>query len=114
MQEIAPTSLGQASSNPVDRSLDLFFLNTAEHFVLVLPAQVNETLLVSAAAPYLGVDGHNHFVEVFESAHSVMLAVLSAPQNVDLAAIHLPFYVDALFEVNSRVLLNQQSLTDRF
>ena len=34
---------------------------------------------------------------IFEAAHSVMLAVLSAPQSAEITAKHLPFYIDALF-----------------
>ena len=85
--------------HPLDRCLDLFFLNTAEHFTLVLPSQTSEELLVAAAAPYLAAGGNNNLLAIFEAAHSVMLAVFSAPQNAELTTRHLPFYIDALFRV---------------
>lgn len=90
--------------HPLERCLDLYFLNTAEHFTLVLPPLTNEELLVSAATPYLAAGGNNHLLEIFEAAHSVMLAVLIAPQSIDVTAKHLPFYVDALLKVCSTKL----------
>ena len=85
--------------HPLERCLDLYFLNTAEHFTLILSPLTNEELLVGAATPYLATGGNNHLLEIFEAAHSVMLAVLIAPQSIDLTAKHLPFYVDALLKV---------------
>lgn len=99
LKEIKPTELGQIPNAPLDRCLDLFFLNTAEHFTLILSPQSNEELLVAAALPYLTVGGHHNLLNIFEAAHSVMLAVLSATQSAGIAAKHLPFYVDALFGV---------------
>lgn len=92
--------MGQIPNHPLDRCLDLYFLNTAEHFTLILSPQMNENLLVKAASPYLVSGGNNSMLETFEAAHSVMLAVLGAPQNASLANKHLPGYVDALFKVN--------------
>lgn len=110
MQEVAPSSLGHVSSSALDRSEDLFFLNTAEYFALVLSPQMNEALLLAAASPYLAAGGDNHLLEIFEAAHSVMLAVLSAPQSAELAAVHIPFYVDTLFKVSSTELVFNDSV----
>ncbi|KAK5160211.1 hypothetical protein LTR04_004765 [Oleoguttula sp. CCFEE 6159] len=99
LKHIKPVELGQIPQHPLDRCLDLFFLNTAEHFTLVLSPQTNEDLLVAAATPYLAAGGNNRLLHIFEAAHSVMLAVISAPQSAELTAKHLPFYVDALFKV---------------
>ncbi len=118
LTDIQPHHLGQLPAHPLDRTLDHFFLNTAEHFTLVLPSAVAEDLLVAAANPYLNSTtgkgsarpqanlavGRSHensepnsnLREIFEAAHSVALAVLSAPQNVELAARIFPFYIDAL------------------
>lgn len=96
---IRPIELGHIPRDALDRCLDLFFLNTAEQFTLVLTPAVNEELLVAAAVPYLAAGGSNHLLPIFEAAHSVMLSVLSAPQSAQLTAKHLPFYVDALFKV---------------
>ena len=101
LQSIRPSSIGSIPESPLERTMDLYFLNTAEHFTLILPPHLNEDLLVAAASPYLAAPlGENpHLLPIFEAAHSVMLAVLSAPQSADLTAKHLPFYVDALFRV---------------
>nr|KMM65670.1 hypothetical protein CPAG_02016 [Coccidioides posadasii RMSCC 3488] len=77
LENIRPSDNGQIPAHPVDRCLDLFFLNTAEHFTLILTPDVNERLLVSAALPYLAAGGNNNLLEIFEAAHSVVLAVLA-------------------------------------
>lgn len=99
LTSIAPSELGQIPSHPLERDLDLYFLNTAEHFALVLSPRENEDLLLAAASPYLIAAGNPNLLPIFEAAHSVTLSVFSAPQNVEVTAKHLPFYVDALFRV---------------
>ncbi|KAF2852691.1 hypothetical protein T440DRAFT_488222 [Plenodomus tracheiphilus IPT5] len=99
LKSIAPQQLGQIPRHPLDRILDLYFLNTAEHFTLVLSPATNEDLLVASSVPYLAAGENRHMLPVFEAAHSVMLAVLSAPQSAEITAKHLPFYIDALFRV---------------
>jgi hypothetical protein len=97
MKNIRPAGFGRIPQAPLDRCLDLFFFNTAEHFSLVLTPQVNDELLIAAALPYLS-SGSNHLLELFEAAHSLVLAVLAAPQNADLASKHLPFYIESLLQ----------------
>lgn len=99
LKSIAPQQLGHIPRHPLDRILDLYFLNTAEHFTLILSPATNEDLLVASAVPYLAAGENKHMLPVFEAAHSVMLAVLSAPQSAEITAKHLPFYIDALFSV---------------
>ncbi|PGH23657.1 hypothetical protein AJ80_02263 [Polytolypa hystricis UAMH7299] len=99
LTEIRPSETGQIPDHPIDRCLDLFFLNTAEHFSLILSPTINENLLISAALPYLASGGNNNLLEIFEAAHSVVLSVLAAPASADMAANHLPFYVNTLFNV---------------
>lgn len=99
LKAIAPQQLGQIPRHSLDRILDLYFLNTAEHFSLVLSPTTNEELLVASAVPYLAAGGNNNMLPIFEAAHSVMLSVLSAPQSAEITAKHLPFYIDALFSV---------------
>jgi hypothetical protein len=99
LKEIKPATSGEIPTSPLERCLDLYFLNTAEHFTLVLSAQTNEEVLVSAAIPYLASGGSNHLLSSFEAAHSVMLAVFSAPQSAVVAGQHLAFYIDALFSI---------------
>ena len=99
LQAIRPHTLGRIPDHPVDRCLDLFFLNTAEHFTLTLSPQKCEELLLAAPIPYLVVGGNNSLLEIFEAAHSLILAVFAAPQNAALTVRHLPFYIDTLFKV---------------
>ncbi|KAI9675402.1 MAG: hypothetical protein M1817_001306 [Caeruleum heppii] len=96
---IRPQQLGRISAHPLDRCLDLYFLNASEHLTLVTPQSMSEELLVAAATPYLTSTGNINLVETFEAAHSLMLAILSAPQNAELSRRVIPFYVEALFEV---------------
>lgn len=99
LREIRPTLLGSIPQHPLDRCQDLYFLNTAEHFALVLSPQLGEELLIGPATSYLGIGSDKRLLENFEAAHCVMLAVISAPHNVDLLARHIRTYVDALFMV---------------
>lgn len=99
LQEIRPAEVSTIGQHPLDRCHDLYFLNTAEHFPLVLSPEANERLLISVAMPYLGVGSDQRLIEIFEAAHSVVLAVFSAPQNSGLVAKHLHSYVNALFQV---------------
>ena len=108
LKDIHPISTDVISQHPLDRCLDLFFLNTAEHFTLTLSPSLNETLLIGAATPYLGLGSDARLVEIFESAHSVMLALLSAPQNMDLLSKHIHPYLDVLFKVFPQTLSSRQ------
>ena len=99
IREIRPSSAGRIPQYPLDRCLDLYFLNTTEHFTTKLSPEFNEEVLIGAATPYLGLGSDRRLLEIFESAHSVMLSVLSAPQNLNLLAKHIHSYISALFNV---------------
>lgn len=100
LRSIKPADLGQIPAHPVERCLDLFFLNTAEHFPVVMSPEANEELLLSAAFPYLAAGANSSLLEIFEAAHSLVLVVFAVPGNAELAAKHLPFYIDNLFAVS--------------
>ncbi|KAH6625559.1 hypothetical protein C7974DRAFT_463988 [Boeremia exigua] len=108
LSHIAPPHLGTVPSHPLDRTLDLYFLNTSEHFTLTLPAPINETLLIATAIPYLTPSPSHSQTPAFEAAHSVILSVLSAPQSAATTATHLPFYIDALFTAFPHTLSPRQ------
>lgn len=99
LREIHPPQLGSVSEHPLDRCLDLFFLNTAEHFTLVLPPEFSAEVLLPVVQAYLAAGGQGPFLHIFEAAHSVTLALFSAPQNADATIQNLPLYVDSLFRV---------------
>lgn len=100
IKAIAPTSLGRIPQHPLDRTLDLYFLNTAEHFSLTVSPKTSQEILLGAAAPYLEAGANPHLLDILEAAHSVTLSVISSPKCIDLAGQHLPFYVNALFSVS--------------
>lgn len=106
LQDIKPRVLGQIPPHPLDRTLDLFFLDTAEHFPLLValhaPA-LAEDLLIAAATPYLNPGGgmNPNLIQIFEAAHSLMLAVLAVPQNAELTMRTLPSYIDVLLQVSA-------------
>ncbi|KAF5865177.1 hypothetical protein ETB97_005081 [Aspergillus alliaceus] len=99
LKSIKPNELGQIPAHPLERCLDLYFLNTSELFTPVLSSKLSEDLLICAAVPYLPAGGDNNLLEIFEAAHSVVLAVFAIPGNAHVAAKHLPFYIDNLFAV---------------
>lgn len=106
LEDIRPAEIGLIPQHPLDRCHDLFFLNVAEHFPLVVTPQVNEQLLLRASMPYLGVGGDQRLLETFEAAHSVVLAVFLAPQNFDLVISHVRPYIDALFQVSTIYIIH--------
>ncbi|KAG9240128.1 hypothetical protein BJ878DRAFT_528042 [Calycina marina] len=97
LKSIYPQTAGQIPAHPLKRNLDLFYLNNSEHFTLVLSPADNELLIVTPASPYLNPTADARLREIFEAAHSAMLAALAAPQAAELNAKILPFYVESLF-----------------
>ncbi|RDW59750.1 hypothetical protein BP6252_12837 [Coleophoma cylindrospora] len=97
LKQIYPETAGQIPPHPLLRNMDLFYLNTAEHFTLILSPPDNEVLIATPASPYLNPTANKYLLEIFEAAHSAMLAVFAAPQNADITAKLIPFYVDSLF-----------------
>jgi hypothetical protein len=79
-------------------------LNVAEHFPLVLSPETSEELLLAAAFPYLAAGANSLLLEIFEAAHSLVLVVFAIPHNSELAAKHLPFYIENLFAVSFAAL----------
>jgi hypothetical protein len=97
LRSIVPSQAGQIPTHPLQRNHDLFYLNTVEHFTLIMSPGTTESLIVTPASPYLNPTANAHLLEIFEAAHSVMLAALAAPHNGPLTAKILPFYVESLF-----------------
>ncbi|KUJ19096.1 uncharacterized protein LY89DRAFT_780114 [Mollisia scopiformis] len=97
LRTIYPSQAGRIPSHPLQRNHDLFYLNTAEHFTLALSPADSEQLTVTPSQPYLSPTANSNLLEIFEAAHSAMLAVLASPRNAELTARVLPFYVESLF-----------------
>ena len=96
LNSIRSQSTGVVPLHPLDRLNDLFFLNLSEHFTLTIPPQANEELLVNTALPYIKSHGDKRLGELYEAAHSVLLAVFAAPQNGSISIRHVPFYIETL------------------
>ena len=108
LREIRPREAGCIPSHPYERCLDLYFLNTAEHFAGSLRPSASEDLIMGAAMPYLEADGDVRLREIFEAAHSAVLSVFSVPHNSALTTKHLPFYIETLFQAFPQSLSPRQ------
>ncbi|KAH7038182.1 uncharacterized protein B0I36DRAFT_403766 [Microdochium trichocladiopsis] len=105
-----PAPQASALPSPLDQALTLFYLNTAEHFPLSVPSPVAEALIVNPASALLAPTSWlaqpptnpttpppSLTLELFEAAHSAILAVMSCPQHSGPLTVNLiPFYVDTL------------------
>lgn len=99
LRDIQPAEIGQIPKHPLDRSMDRYFLITAEHFASILHTFAVKELLAPAASPYLSIDGDPKLFHIFEAAHCVMLAVLAAPHNIKYAVSQIEPYAGLLFQV---------------
>ena len=107
LKTINPREPGQIPAHPLDRTLDLFFLNTAEHFTLTVSASTNVQLL-DAAFPYIQSQGDPRLGELYEAAHSVVLSVFAAPQYADVIPKHVPVYIETLLQSFPQLLNPRQ------
>ncbi|KAL7798275.1 hypothetical protein V8C37DRAFT_250860 [Trichoderma ceciliae] len=100
LEEMRPLEAPTAPITHLSRTLDLFYLNLAEHFPLGLSTAACEALIVKPATAYLSQDGPMtpSTVELFESSHSAILSVLSCPQHSPLTIDITPFYIVKLLE----------------
>jgi hypothetical protein len=91
---------GYVPVDHLDRTMDIYYLSLAEHLPLNLSTTACEELIVKPATAYLEHDGplSPAMVELFESAHSAILSVLSCPQHSSLTMTMAPFYIVKLFE----------------
>lgn len=95
-----PTENDAISATYLQRTLDLFYLNLAEHLPLTLSTEACEALILKPATAYISNEGMMtpSMVELFEAAHSAILSTLSCPQHSELTIQITPFYVVKLFE----------------
>ncbi|KAK5079106.1 hypothetical protein LTR64_002473 [Lithohypha guttulata] len=98
LASIRSAEVGKIPAHPLDRLNDLFFLNISEHFTLTLRPEANRDLLISNALPYITAHGNRRLNEIYEAAHSLLLAVFAAPQNGAISSQYIPFYADTLLE----------------
>ncbi|KFA79513.1 hypothetical protein S40288_01092 [Stachybotrys chartarum IBT 40288] len=100
LKSAQPNGYAASQANHLKRTLDLFYLNVAEHLPLALSTEACEALVVVPATAYLSHAGpmSPSMVEVFESAHSAVLSVFSCPQHGPITIQMAPFYIVRLFE----------------
>lgn len=110
LREARPGENPGAPARHIQRTLDLFYLNVAEHLPMTISTAACDELIVKPALAYLSHDGPMTpaMVEVFESAHCAVLAVLSAPHNSTLTIGMAPFYIVKLFESFPRQISARQ------
>ena len=108
LQELKPSNNSKVSEHPVDRCHDLFYLNTVEQLAPVLTDGLAERHMVAAAMPYLSSGIDARLSEIFEAAHSVMLAVFSVPTNERLLSQHVHPYLDSLLQSFPQALSPRQ------
>ncbi|KAK0623041.1 hypothetical protein B0T14DRAFT_426272 [Immersiella caudata] len=99
LQGIRPATPGAIPPHPLHRTLDLFYLNVAEHLPLRLPPETCDALIVQPAIGYLTHTAplSPRMMDLFEAAHSAVLSVLSCPHNASITVDLVPFYAEALF-----------------
>lgn len=98
LNETLLPNTGSAPAHALQRTLDLFYLNTAEHLPLNLSPEACESLIIQPATVYLSQSAppSKRMVELFEAAHSAVLSVLSCPQNGPIAIKMAPYYAETL------------------
>ena len=99
LQGIRPANPGVIPPHPLHRTLDLFYLNVAEHLPLRLAPEACDTLIVQPAIAYLTHSAplSPRMMELFEAAHSAVLSVFSCPHNAPITVELVPFYAETLF-----------------
>ncbi|KPM36744.1 hypothetical protein AK830_g9815 [Neonectria ditissima] len=100
LHETRPADNVPVFTTYLQRTLDLFYLNLAEHLPLTLSTEACEALIIKPATMFLSHEGAMtpSMVELFESAHSAVLSTLSCPQHSPLTIQITPFYIIKLFE----------------
>ncbi|KJZ72908.1 hypothetical protein HIM_07671 [Hirsutella minnesotensis 3608] len=100
LRDLRMANVGSFPPSCLQRTLDIFHLNVAEHLPLALSTDACEALIIEPAIAHLSHDGPMSLstVELFESAHSAILSVLASPQHSPLTIRFTPFYIVKLFQ----------------
>ncbi|KAH7162351.1 hypothetical protein B0J13DRAFT_7037 [Dactylonectria estremocensis] len=110
LHEIRPAENAPVFATYLQGTLDLFYLNLAEHLPLTLSTEACEALIIKPATAYISHEGAMtaSMIELFESAHSAILSTLSCPQHSPLTIQITPFYIIKLFESFPRQISTRQ------
>lgn len=93
---IAPAAIAEPSLPA--RQLTLYFLNTTEHLLPLLPTALIESTILPTITLYLTPPPSPSLHPLFESAHTIILALISSHTHAPVAAAFLPYYIDAVFK----------------
>lgn len=111
LSDFRPADGLSVPSAHLQRTLDLFYLNAAEHMPLSLTTDAAaDALIIKPATAYLAFDGAMTptMVHIFEAAHSAVLSCLSCPQHSALTMQLAPFYIATLFDAFPRRISPRQ------
>ncbi|KAF3158014.1 hypothetical protein TWF106_006523 [Orbilia oligospora] len=100
---------GTIPAHPTDILRDLYFLNTLEYLVISCSPRFCTTIVSPSLTPYLTSPSITPILrEPFESAHSLMLAMIGCPQLVESSYKILPGYIESVFAAYPLFLSTRQ------
>ncbi|KAF3309608.1 hypothetical protein TWF173_010697 [Orbilia oligospora] len=107
--QLAPIQAGTIPAHPTDILRDLYFLNTLEYLVVSCSSRFCTTIVSPSLTPYLTSPSITPILrEPFESAHSLMLAMIGCPQLVESSYKILPGYIESVFAAYPLFLSTRQ------
>ncbi|KAK6341297.1 hypothetical protein TWF696_008376 [Orbilia brochopaga] len=106
--QLAPVQIGALPTHPTDILRDLYFLNTLEYLVPACTPRFCTSIVSPSLTPYLTSHITPLLREPFESAHSLMLAMIGCPQLVESSYKALPRYIESVFAAYPRFLSTRQ------
>ncbi|KAK6348238.1 hypothetical protein TWF718_006047 [Orbilia javanica] len=107
--QLAPIQAGTIPTHPTDILRDLYFLNTLEYLVISCSPRFCTTIVSPSLTPYLTCPSITSILrEPFESAHSLMLAMVGCPQLVESSFKILPGYIESVFAAYPLFLSTRQ------
>ncbi|KAK6501574.1 hypothetical protein TWF481_009409 [Arthrobotrys musiformis] len=109
--QLAPITepAGTIPTHPTDVLRDLYFLNTLEYLVISCSSRFCTTIVSPSLTPYLTSPSITSTLrEPFESAHSLMLAMIGCPQLVESSYKILPTYIESVFAAYPLFLSTRQ------
>ncbi|EPS38297.1 hypothetical protein H072_8007 [Dactylellina haptotyla CBS 200.50] len=107
--QLAPIQTGTIPTHPATILRDLYFLNTLEYLVIACTPRFCTSIVSPSLTPYLANPSVNPLLrEPFESAHSLMLAMVGCPQLVETSFKILPEYIESVFAAYPQFLSSRQ------
>ncbi|BFZ60355.1 hypothetical protein YB2330_001391 [Saitoella coloradoensis] len=86
LTEMAPSVQPETIYHPINMSTSLFFLNMSEHLAPVISPLLFKEIVFPVAQAYMKTPVQVPCRPLFEAAHSVVLALIMAPQMKEMAS----------------------------